>query len=108
DKRLYELRVSGADEPVLLPLNSRALYLRQQIRDVARRFAISYHRQQRSKRMRSSALDSIPGLGPTRLTDLVKHFGSVKKLKEASQEEIAEVKGIGPKMAETIFGHLHA
>ena len=107
-KRLEEIWVPGDDEPVILPRNSQALYLLQQIRDEAHRFAISYHRQQRSKRMRSSVLDSIPGLGPTRRTDLVKHFGSVKKLKEASQEEIAEVKGIGPKMAETIFEHLHA
>ncbi|MDN6273858.1 MAG: helix-hairpin-helix domain-containing protein, partial [Corynebacterium casei] len=93
---------------VILPRNSQALYLLQQIRDEAHRFAITYHRQQRSKRMRASVLDSIPGLGPTRRTDLVKHFGSVKKLKEASEEQIAEVKGIGPKMASTIFEHLRA
>jgi excinuclease ABC subunit C len=107
-KRLAEIWVPGDDEPVILPRNSQALYLLQQIRDEAHRFAITYHRQQRSKRMRASVLDSIPGLGPTRRTDLVKHFGSVKKLKEASEEQIAEVKGIGPKMAATIFEHLRA
>ncbi|CCE56317.1 MAG: excinuclease ABC subunit UvrC [Corynebacterium sp.] len=107
-KRLEEIWVPGDDEPVILPRNSQALYLLQQIRDEAHRFAITYHRQQRSKRMRESVLDSIPGLGPTRRTDLVKHFGSVKKLKEASEEQIAEVKGIGPKMASTIFEHLRA
>lgn len=107
-KRLEEIWVPGDDEPVILPRNSQALYLLQQIRDEAHRFAITYHRQQRSKRMRASVLDSIPGLGPTRRTDLVKHFGSVKKLKEASEEQIAEVKGIGPKMASTIFEHLRA
>ena len=107
-KRLEEIWVPGDDEPVILPRNSQALYLLQQIRDEAHRFAINYHRQQRSKRMRSSVLDSIPGLGPTRRMDLVKHFGSVKKLKEASEEQIAEVKGIGPKMAATIFEHLRA
>lgn len=107
-KRLEEIWVPGDDEPVILPRNSQALYLLQQIRDEAHRFAITYHRQQRSKRMRASVLDSIPGLGPTRRTDLVKHFGSVKKLKEASEEQIAEVKGIGPKMAATIFEHLRA
>ena len=79
----------------------------QQIRDEAHRFAITYHRQQRSKRMRASALDAVPGLGPARRTDLVKHFGSVKKIKEASVEEIQEVKGVGPKLAETIYQHLH-
>lgn len=107
-KRLEEIWVPGDDEPVILPRNSQALYLLQQIRDEAHRFAITYHRQQRSKRMRASVLDSIPGLGPTRRTDLVKHFGSVKKLKEASEEQIAEVKGIGPKMASTIFENLRA
>ena len=107
-KRLEEIWVPGDDEPVILPRNSQALYLLQQIRDEAHRFAITYHRQQRSKRMRASVLDAIPGLGPTRRTDLVKHFGSVKKLKEASEEQIAEVKGIGPKMAATIFEHLRA
>ena len=107
-KRLEEIWVPGDDEPVILPRNSQALYLLQQIRDEAHRFAITYHRQQRSKRMRASVLDSIPGLGPTRRTDLVKHFGSVKKLKEAREEQIAEVKGIGPKMAATIFEHLRA
>src|SRR5699024_6168456 len=106
--RWDEIWAPSDAEPVILPHISQALYLLQQIRDEAHRFAINYHRLHRSNRMRSSVLDSIPGLGPTRRTDLVKHFGSVKKLKEASQEEIAEVKGIGPKMAETIFEHLHA
>ncbi|APT92479.1 excinuclease ABC subunit C [Corynebacterium phocae] len=102
-KRLEEIWVPGDDEPVILPRNSQALFLLQQIRDEAHRFAISYHRQQRSKRMRSSVLDSVPGLGPQRRTDLVKHFGSVKKLREASVEEIAQVKGFGPKLAETVY-----
>ncbi|WP_448855708.1 excinuclease ABC subunit UvrC [Corynebacterium camporealensis] len=107
-KRLEEIWVPGDDEPVILPRNSQALFLLQQIRDEAHRFAINYHRQQRSKRMRSSALDAVPGLGPQRRTDLVKHFGSVKKLKEADVDEIAEVKGFGPKLAQTVYDHLHA
>ncbi|QCB28493.1 excinuclease ABC subunit UvrC [Corynebacterium endometrii] len=107
-KRLEEIWVPGDDEPVILPRNSQALYLLQQIRDEAHRFAISYHRQQRSKRMRSSALDGIPGLGPARRADLVKQFGSVKKLKEATVEEIASLKGFGSKLAETIVEHLQA
>lgn len=106
-KRLEEIWVPGDDEPVILPRNSQALYLLQQIRDEAHRFAINYHRQQRSKRMRSSVLDSVPGLGPARRTDLVKHFGSVKKLKAASVDEIAEVKGFGPKLAASVYEHLH-
>lgn len=106
-KRLEEIWVPGDDEPVILPRNSQALYLLQQIRDEAHRFAISYHRQQRSKRMRRSALDEVPGLGPARRADLVKHFGSVKKLKTASVDEIAEVRGFGPKLARTVYEHLH-
>lgn len=105
-KRLEEIWVPGDDEPVILPRNSQALFLLQQIRDEAHRFAITYHRQQRSKRMRSSALDAIPGLGPQRRTDLVKHFGSVKKLKAASVDEICEVNGFGPKLAQTVYDKL--
>ncbi|OEY23934.1 excinuclease ABC subunit C [Corynebacterium sp. BCW_4722] len=107
-KRLEEVWVPDDDEPVILPRNSEGMYLLQQIRDEAHRFAITYHRQQRSKRMRASALDAVPGLGPARRTDLVKHFGSVKKIKEATVEEIQEVKGVGPKLAETIYNHLHS
>ncbi|MGV0433037.1 excinuclease ABC subunit UvrC [Corynebacterium sp. 20_84] len=105
-KRLEEIWVPDDDEPLILPRNSEGMYLLQQIRDEAHRFAITYHRQQRSKRMRASALDGIPGLGPARRSDLVKHFGSVKKLKQASVDDIAEVKGIGPKLAETVYEHL--
>ncbi|GAB2509771.1 UvrABC system protein C [Corynebacterium atrinae] len=106
-KRLEELWLPGDDEPVILPRNSQGLFLLQQIRDEAHRFAITYHRQQRSKRMRVSELDGIPGLGATRRTELVRHFGSVKKLKEASAEEIAQVKGFGPKLAESVYQGLH-
>ncbi|MCT1449174.1 excinuclease ABC subunit UvrC [Corynebacterium sp. p3-SID1194] len=105
-KRLEEIWVPDDDEPLILPRNSEGMYLLQQIRDEAHRFAITYHRQQRSKRMRASALDGIPGLGPARRSDLVKHFGSVKKLEQASVDDIAEVKGIGPKLAETVYEHL--
>ena len=107
-KRLEEIWVPGDGEPIILPRNSEGMYLLQQIRDEAHRFAISYHRQQRSKRMRASALDEVPGLGPARRTDLVKHFGSVKLIKEATVEEIQEVKGVGPKLAQVIYDHLHA
>ncbi|WJY68122.1 excinuclease ABC subunit UvrC [Corynebacterium auris] len=106
-KRLEEVWVPGDDEPVILPRNSEGMYLLQQVRDEAHRFAITYHRQQRSKRMRASALDGVPGLGQARRTDLVKHFGSVKKIRQASTEDIQQVKGIGPKLAEAIYEHLH-
>ena len=106
-KRLEEVWVPDDDEPLILPRNSEGMYLLQQLRDEAHRFAIAYHRQQRSKRMRASALDGVPGLGPARRSDLVKHFGSVKKLKAASVEEIMEVPGMGPKLAQNVFDHLH-
>ncbi|MEJ6019655.1 excinuclease ABC subunit UvrC [Corynebacterium sp. H113] len=106
-KRLEELWVPDDDEPVILPRNSEAMYLVQRIRDEAHRFAISYHRQQRSKRMTSSVLDGIKGLGPQRRTDLVKHFGSVAALKRASVDDIKEVPGFGPQLAVTVFESLH-
>ena len=107
-KRLEEVWVPGDEEPVILPRNSQALYLLQQIRDEAHRFAITYHRQQRSQRMRRSALDDIAGVGPARRKDLVKHFGSVKKLREATVAEIAEVRGFGPATAQKVYDGLHA
>lgn len=106
-KRLEEVWVPGDDEPLILPRNSQALFLIQQLRDEAHRFAITFHRSQRSKRMRTSELDSIKGLGPSRRKELVKHFGSVKNLKQASVEEIAAVKGFGPGLAQAVFDGLH-
>src|SRR5699024_8288975 len=87
-KRLEEIWLPGEPDPVILPRNSPALFLLQQVRDEAHRFAITYHRQQRSKRMRVSELDDIRGLGQARRTELVKHFGSVARLKEATVEDI--------------------
>lgn len=106
-KRLEEIWLPGEDYPVILPRNSEAMFLMQRIRDEAHRFAISYHRQQRSKRMRSSVLDKVHGLGPQRRTDLVKHFGSVAKLKKASKAEIEEVPGFGPRLAGGVYDALH-
>lgn len=102
-KRLEEVWVPGEAEPIILPRQSQALYLLQHIRDEAHRFAITFHRQQRSQRMRSSVLDGIKGVGPDRRAELVKHFGSVAALKKASVEEIAQVKGFGPKLAQTVY-----
>ncbi|WP_297185542.1 excinuclease ABC subunit UvrC [uncultured Corynebacterium sp.] len=106
-KRLEEVWIPDDDDPLILPRSSEGLYLLQHLRDEAHRFAITFHRQKRSKRLRVSELDSIRGLGAQRKTDLVKHFGSVKRLKQASLEQIEEVKGIGPKLAESIFTALH-
>jgi len=105
-KRLEEVWVPGQEFPVILPRTSEGLYLLQRVRDEAHRFAITFHRQRRSKAMTASALDGIPGLGYSRRTALLRHFGSVKKLRAASAEEIQRVNGIGPGLAETIASRL--
>jgi excinuclease ABC subunit C len=105
-KRLEEVWLPGEAFPVILPRTSEGLYLLQRIRDEAHRFAIAYHREKRSKRMTASALDAIPGLGATRRKALLTHFGSVKKLAEATPEEIAAIPGIGPRTAEAIANAL--
>src|SRR5699024_7405304 len=81
------------------PRNSEGLFLMQRLRDEAHRFAITYHRSKRAKAMTSSVLDDIPGLGESKRTALLRHFGSVKKVRAATAEEICEGKGIGPAMA---------
>jgi excinuclease ABC subunit C len=101
-KRLEEVWVPGQEFPVILPRSSEGLYLLQRVRDEAHRFAITFHRQRRSKAMTTSALDEIPGLGAVRRKALLVQFGSVKRLRAASVEEIREVPGIGPALAATI------
>ncbi len=102
-KRLEEVWLPGDPDPVILPRRSEGLYLLQRVRDEAHRFAVAYHRQRRAKAARASILDDIPGLGPARRKALLKHFGSVRKVREASVEEIAAVPGVGPKLAATIL-----
>ena len=105
-KRLEEVWLPGEEFPVILPRSSEGLYLLQRVRDEAHRFAIAYHRQKRGRAATASALDDVPGLGPARRGTLIKHFGSVRKLRAASVEEIAAVPGIGPKLAATIAAAL--
>ena len=106
-KRLEEVWLPGEDFPVILPRTSEALYLLQRVRDEAHRFAITFHRQRRSKRMTASVLDDVPGLGETRRKALLRHFGSLKRLAAATPEEIAEVPGIGLRTAETLLAALN-
>ncbi|MGW2722242.1 excinuclease ABC subunit UvrC [Streptomyces sp. NPDC001492] len=101
-KRLEEVWLPDEDDPVVLPRTSEGLYLLQRVRDEAHRFAITYQRTKRAKRFRSSPLDDVPGLGDTRKQALLKHFGSLKKLRSATIDQICEVPGIGRKTAETI------
>ncbi|GAA2989405.1 excinuclease ABC subunit UvrC [Streptomyces fulvorobeus] len=101
-KRLEEVWLPDDDDPVVMPRSSEGLYLLQRIRDEAHRFAITYQRAKRAKRIRSSPLDEVAGLGDTRKQALIKHFGSVKKLRQATIEEICEVPGIGRRTAESV------
>ncbi|WP_245690936.1 excinuclease ABC subunit UvrC [Sinosporangium album] len=102
-KRLEEVWPAGQDHPVILPRAGEGLYLLQRVRDEAHRFAIAYHRGKRGKAVKESALDGVQGLGPARRQALLKHFGSLKRLREATAAEICEVPGIGPATAETIM-----
>jgi excinuclease ABC subunit C len=106
-KRLEEVWLPGEDDPVILPRTSEGLYLLQRVRDEAHRFAITYHRQKRSKSMVVSTLDAIPGLGETRRKALLSQFGSLRKLRAASVEDVMGVPGIGRHTAETVVAALH-
>jgi excinuclease ABC subunit C len=106
-KRLEEIWLPDNDYPVILPRNSDALFLIQRIRDEAHRFAITHQRTRRKKDI-TTVLAEIPGLGPARVKVLLRHFGSVSRLKEATPESIGEVRGVGPVLAATIHEHLRA
>jgi len=106
-KRLEEIWLPASDFPVILPRNSDALFLIQRIRDEAHRFAISYQRQRRKNDIQS-VLGEVPGLGPTRVKELLKHFGSVARLKGADVDAVSEVRGIGPALAHTIVERLRS
>jgi excinuclease ABC subunit C len=101
-KRMEEVWLPGEPDPVILPRTSEALYLLQRVRDEAHRFAITYHRQKRSSSMLVSLLDDVPGLGETRRKALIKRFGSLKRLRAATVEELMEVPGIGRRTAEAV------
>jgi excinuclease ABC subunit C len=105
-KRLEEVWLPGEADPVILPRTSEGLYLLQRLRDEAHRFAITYHRQKRSARMTSSALDDVAGLGQVRRTALLKHFGSVRRIRQASVAELTEVPGVGPSTARAVLAAL--
>ncbi|MEV6660993.1 excinuclease ABC subunit UvrC [Nocardia fluminea] len=107
-KRLEEVWVPGEADPVIMPRNSEALFLLQRVRDEAHRFAITFHRSKRSRRMTASALDAVPGLGETRRTALVTHFGSVARIKDATVEEITSVPGIGVSTAKAVLAALNS
>jgi len=105
-KRFEELYLPGRPDPIVLPRHSQGLYLVQRIRDEAHRFAITYHRSVRSRRALSSVFDEVEGIGPVRKKALLKRFGSVRRIREASVDELAATPGIPRELAERLKGHL--
>jgi excinuclease ABC subunit C len=107
-KRLEEVYVPHSSDPITLPKGSPGLILLKRIRDEAHRFAITYNRKVRTKRTITSALDDIPGVGPAKRQLLLTEFGSVERIRQMSVEELTRVKGINPKLAESILQKLSA
>jgi len=107
-KRLEEVYFPDRPDPLMIPRGSEALFVLQHIRDEAHRTAVAYHRSLREKRALRSPLDDIPGVGPSRKKALLKRFGSLTKLRNASVDEIAATPGVGPGMAASVHEHLHA
>jgi excinuclease ABC subunit C len=106
-KRLEEVYFPDRPDPLMIPRGSEALFVLQHIRDEAHRTAVAYHRSLREKRALRSPLDDIPGVGPTRKKALLKRFGSLTKIRNASVDEIAATPGVGPAMAASVHDHLH-
>jgi excinuclease ABC subunit C len=106
-KRFEEVYVPGRSEPIRIPRDSEALYLLQQVRDEAHRFAITHHRTRRDRAMTVSVLDDLPGVGPARKRALLAHFGSPEAVVAATREELQAVPGLPPKVARELHGHLH-
>jgi excinuclease ABC subunit C len=105
-KRFEELYVPRSSSPIILPQRSQGLYLVQRIRDEAHRFAITYHREVRGKRALTSVFDEVQGIGPARKKALLKRFGSVRRIREASLDEVAATPGVGRVAAERLKQHL--
>ncbi len=105
-ERLEEVYIEGQPAPMALPRDSQALYMLQRLRDEAHRFALTYHRQLRAQRTTRSILDEIPGVGPKRKKQLIKHFGSVQAVRAASLEELQQVPGLPEVVAERIHQEL--
>jgi excinuclease ABC subunit C len=107
-KKFEEVYLPGESRPILLPRDSEALFVLQQIRDEAHRFAITYHRSLRGKAAKTSVLDEIPGIGEKRKQKLLAHFGSVKKIRDATLEELVAMPGLGQTAAQSIYAAFHA
>jgi excinuclease ABC subunit C len=106
-KQFEEVYLPGQADPVRVPRGSEALYLLQRVRDEAHRFAISYHRQLRGKRMTASVLDGVPGLGPARRKRLVAELGSIKAVRHASKESLEALPWLPKATAEALWEKIH-
>jgi excinuclease ABC subunit C len=106
-KQFEEVYVPGEADPIRIPRQSEALYLLQRLRDESHRFAITYHRTLRDKRMTQSVLDDVPGLGPTRRKRLLKELGSMRKVKAATLEELKALSWLPDPVAERLWNTLH-
>jgi excinuclease ABC subunit C len=106
-KKFEEVYLPGRSEPVRIPRDSEALYLLQQVRDEAHRFAITYHRQLRGKKMTTSELDGVPGLGPGRKTRLMRELGGVKKLRELPEETFLALSWLPDAVGTAVYRRLH-
>jgi excinuclease ABC subunit C len=106
-KRLEEVYFPDRPDPLRIHRGSEALFVLQHIRDEAHRFAVTYHREKRSKRVMASPLDDVQGIGPARKKALLKRFGSLARLSRASLEEIAATPGVGPEIARSVHERVH-
>ena len=107
-KQFEEVYLPGQADPIRIPRGSDALYLLQQVRDEAHRFAITYHRNLRGKRMTASVLDGIRGLGPTRKKRLIRELGGPRALKELPRERLRELSWLPDDVADALYEKLHA
>ena len=106
-KEFEEIFTPNSKRPIIIPKNNKALHLLQQVRDESHRFAITYHRKLRSKNISSSSLDDIAGIGKKRKISLLKYFGSVDNIKNASVEELAKIEGMNLKIAKNVYNYYH-
>ena len=106
-KEFEEIYVPNTKRPIIIPKNNKALHLLQQVRDESHRFAITYHRKLRSKNIQASSLDDIAGVGKKRKVALLKEFGTLENIKNASIEDLAKIKGMNKKTAENVYNYYH-
>ena len=106
-KEFEEIYTPNSKRPIIIPKNSKALHLLQQVRDESHRFAITYHRKLRSDNIQASSLDNIAGIGKKRKINLLKEFGTIENIKKASVDDLAKIEGMNKKTAENVYNYYH-